>query len=175
MTLGPLDTIDYCWSNFLSLAWHSTEVFLDAIYSFLPISNLELFYFIPPGAFFAFHEFVALINFHILTTVGILLLLFLVTIYSLLLVFAFKLETFQSFSPGLDTAIFISHVLPNVFRFTISKCEKDFCLCFDSRQKNNRRPLWSKNPATVFPEFESGNFVFLSTSSDLLRPKHHIF
>ena len=29
--------------------------------------------------------------------------------------------------------------------------------------------------ATVFPEFENGIFVSKGTSSDLLRPKHHIF
>ena len=42
-------------------------------------------------------------------------------------------------------------------------------------KNNQQRPLWAKEMATVIPEFESGIFVFLGTSSDLLRPKHHIF
>ena len=50
-------------------------------------------------------------------------------------------------------------------------------VCVFSRQKiNNKwRPLWAKEMATVIPEFESGVFVFLGTSPDLPRPKHHIF
>ena len=46
-------------------------------------------------------------------------------------------------------------------------------VCFEN--VDEWRPLWAKETATVFPEFESGVFVFLGTSSDLLRPKYHIF
>ena len=49
------------------------------------------------------------------------------------------------------------------------------CVFIPSKNNNQWRPLWAKEMATVIPEFESGVFVFLGTSSDLLSRKHHIF
>ena len=49
------------------------------------------------------------------------------------------------------------------------------CVLILSKNNNQWRPLWAKEMATVIPEFESGVFVFLGASSDLLSRKHHIF